>query len=62
MWNDQKQQKKLFSFMSNLQTCYHFKLDFQKVDQHTGGKWLIHGTKHHKDNQLQILEPPFRIS
>ena len=29
--------------MSNLQT-YYFKLDFQKVDQHTGGKWLIHGT------------------
>ena len=24
--------------------------------QHTGGKWLIHGTKHHKDNQLQSLE------
>ena len=24
--------------MSNLQTYYHFKLDFQKVDQHTGGK------------------------
>ena len=37
-----KQKKKLFSFMSNLQTYYHFKLDFQKVDQHTGGKWLIH--------------------
>ena len=30
--------------MSNLQT-YYFKLDFQKVDQHTGGKWLIHGNK-----------------
>ena len=27
--------------MSNLQPYYHFKLDFQKVDQHTGGKWLI---------------------
>ena len=27
--------------MSNLQTYYHFKLDFQKVDQHIGGKWLI---------------------
>ena len=26
--------------MSNLQTYYHFKLDFQKVDQHTGDKWL----------------------
>ena len=24
--------KKLFSIMSNLQTHYHFKLDFQKVD------------------------------
>ena len=35
--------------MSNLQTYYHFKLDFQKVDQHTGGKWLIHGTKRRKD-------------
>ena len=22
--------------MSNLQTYYHFKIDFQKVDQHTG--------------------------
>ena len=36
--------------MSNLQTYYHFKLDFQKVDHHTGGKWLIHDTKRHKDN------------
>ena len=47
--------------MSNLQTYYHFQLDFQKVDQHTGGKWLIHGTKRHKDNQLQSLELPCRI-
>ena len=52
---------KLFSIMSNLQTHYHFKLDFQNVDQHTGGKWLIHGTKHHKDNQLESLELPCRI-
>ena len=35
-----------------------FKLDFQKVDQHIGGKWLIHGTKCHKDNQVQSLELP----
>ena len=53
MGNNQKQKKKLFSFMSNLQTYYHFKLDFQKVDQHTGCRWLIHGTKRRKDNQLQ---------
>ena len=47
--------------MSNLQT-YHFQLDFQKVDQQTRGKWLIHGTKHGKDNQLQSMEQlPCRI-
>ena len=54
--------KTLFSLMSNLQTYYHFKIDFQKVDQHTRGKWLIHGTKRRKDNQLRSLELPCRIS
>ena len=48
--------------MLNLQTYYHFQLGFQKVDLHTGGKWLIHGTKRRKDNQLQSLELPCRIS
>ena len=24
--------------MSNLQSYYHFKVDFQNLDQHTGGK------------------------
>ena len=48
--------------MSNLQTYCHFKQDLPKVDQHTGGKWLIHGTKRRKDNQLQSLELPCRIS
>ena len=46
--------------MSNLQTYYHFKLDFQKSGPTY--KWLIHGTKRHKDNQLQSLELPCRIS
>ena len=49
--------KKLFSMMSNLQIHYHFKLDLQNVEQHTGGKWLIHGTKRHKDNQFQNVNP-----
>ena len=48
--------------MSNLQTYYHFKLDFQKVDQYTRGKWLIHRTKRRNDNQLQSLELHCRIS
>ena len=33
-----------------------FKTNFQNVDHHIGGKWLTHGTKHHKDNQSQSLE------
>ena len=40
MWNNQKQEK-LLSLMSNLQTYYHVKQNFQKVDQHTGVKWLM---------------------
>ena len=44
--------------MSNLQPNYSLKIDFQKVDQHAGGKWLIHDTKLHKDNQLQSLKLP----
>ena len=38
------------------------KVDFQKVDRHAGGKWLIPDTKRHKDNQLQSLKLPCSIS
>ena len=42
--------------MSNLQPNCCLKFDFQKVDQHAGGKWLIHDTKRRKDNQdIRIL-------
>ena len=51
----------LQSIMSNLQPNCCLKVDFQKVDQYTGGKWLIHDTKRHKDNQLQSLKIPCRI-
>ena len=39
-----------------------FQLDFQNVDQRTAGKWLIHGNKHRKDNQLQSPYLSYRIS
>ena len=39
-----------------------FQTGFPKLDQPTGGKWLIHGTKHHKDYKSQSLELPYRIS
>ena len=48
--------------MSNLQRNCCLKVDFQNVDQHTGGKWLIPDTKRHKDNQLQSLKLPSRKS
>ena len=47
--------------MSNLQPNCCVKFDFQKVDQHAGGKWLIHDTKRRKDNQLQSLKLPYFI-
>ena len=48
--------------MSNWQTHYHFKLDFQELDQDAEGKWVIHGTKPNKENQWQSLELPARLS
>ena len=30
------------------------------MNQHTEGKWLIHGTKRQKGNQLQSPEPPVK--
>ena len=48
--------------MSNLQLDLCLKFDFQKVDQHAGSKWLINDTKRRKDNQLQSLKLPCRIS
>ena len=59
--NKKKTDKKLFSGMSNLKTQYHFKLDFEIVGQRTRGKWLIHGTNHRKETQLQSLELFCRI-
>ena len=47
--------------MSNPQPNWCLKIDFQKVDQHAGGKWLIHDTKRRKDNQFQSLKLPYRI-
>ena len=54
--------KDSLSIMSNLQPNCCLEFDFQKVDQHAGGKWLIHDTKRCKDNQLQSLKLPCRIS
>ena len=52
----------ILSIMSNLQHNCCLKIDFQKADQHAGGKWLIHDTKCRKENQLQSLNLPCRIS
>ena len=51
----------ILSSMSNLQPNWCLKIDFQKVDQHAGGKWLIRNIKHRRDNQLQNLKLPCKI-
>ena len=46
--------------MSNLQPNWCLKIDFQKVDQHAGGKWLINDTKRRKDNQVAKPKTPLQ--
>ena len=41
----------ILSIMSHLQPNCCLKIDFQKLGQHAGGKWLIRDTKRRKDNQ-----------
>ena len=48
--------------MSHLQLNCCQTIDFQKVDQHAGRKWLIQDTKRRKDNQLLSLKLPCKIS
>ena len=43
-----QKKKDSLSIMSNLQRNCCLKFDFQKVDQHAVGKWLIHDTKENK--------------
>ena len=52
----------IFYFIKLREQLIFIKLDFQKAEQHKGGKWLIHVTKHHQDNQLQSLELVCTIS
>ena len=42
------------SLMSNVQTNYRLKLEFQKMNQHKGEKWLVYGTKHYKENIILL--------
>ena len=58
--NTQKIRYIIHYVIPTAQLCLKF--DFQKVDQHAWGKWLIHVTKRRKDNQLQSLKLPCRIS
>ena len=55
MWNNKTTTKKLFSLTSNLQIYYHFQLDFQKVDQHTGGQVV---NPRHQTPQGQSVAKP----
>ena len=52
-----KRDEDLQSIMSNLQPNCCLKVDFQKVDQHIGGKWSIHDTNCNV-NWLFGLRPP----
>ena len=44
--------------MSNLHPNCCLKFDFQKVDQHAGGKWLIHDTKRRRTISCKAWNSP----
>ena len=46
--------------MSNLQPNCCLKFDFQKVNQHAGGKWLIHDTKTPQGQSVAKPETPLQ--
>ena len=48
----------MLSIISNLQPNCYLKIDFQKVDQHAGGKCLIHDTKLRKDISCKAWNSP----
>ena len=41
-----------------LKSQLSLKTDYQKMNQYTGGMWLINDTEYHKNNRLQILDSP----
>ena len=53
MWNNQKQQKRCFPLCQTYKPTVILNYISKKWTDYTGGKWLIHGTKRRKDNQLQ---------
>ena len=40
-----------------LKNQLHFSTNLQNMEQHTGGRWLIHATKHRQDNQWKAWYP-----
>ena len=42
--------------MSNLQPNCCLEFDFRKVDQHAGGKWLIHDTKRRSLRNMFVVQ------
>ena len=61
MLNNQKQQKSCFHLCQTYNPTIMLNL-ISKSGPTYRGKWLINDTKRHKDNQLQSLELPYRIT
>ena len=48
--------------MSHLQPSCCLKIDFQKLDQHAGGKWLIHDTKRRNNVNYNGYVSDFKVT
>ena len=55
-----KKNEDILSIMSNLQPNCCLKVEFQKVEQHAGGKWLIHDTQTPQGQSVAKPEIPLQ--
>ena len=46
--------KEMFPIMWNLQTNFHLNLDFQNLNQHTVGKWLIQDRNYYSGDLIGL--------
>ena len=60
-WTEARDNNRYMKYHSELTYQLSFWNVSRKVDYHAGGKWLIHGPKRHKENQLISLKHPWPL-
>ena len=62
IYNNQKVQLNINYIVHFVKLTDHLNVNVAKRVCHTGGKWFVHVTKRRKENLLQCLKHPCRLS